>query len=403
MKFLNKLGFVFFLFLIVISLSQNVNALGVTPAKKVISFEPNEAQTVTFSVVNNEHKKMDIAILIEGDLADEIKLSENYLKFNANEETKEVKYSFILPDKLRPGISETKIIIRELSSSEEGETFIGSTVAVVYKLKVKVPYPGKYALADLMLAQTGKIDSVNFIMPVDNLGTQDIHSAKGIIDIYDSKNSKVATVTTNEKGIKSKETEELTAVWEGNLTQGRYYARAFAEYDGNVTDEVEKMFFVGDVDLEILEIKINEDFKLGEIAKFNILLENTWTEELKEVYSEMVLYDTNEKEVLRFKTPTESIGPLKRQEFVAYFDTAGMKEGEYESVLMLHYDGRIKEHKVKTTVTLNSIEFFLEGITGGVVYSGAETNKETTLIVLVLILVAANIFWFAYFKKRKKG
>ena len=392
-----------FLLIVMISISYNVSALGVTPARKIVNFEPGLEQTVQFSVVNNEKKEMEVAIFVEGEFADYVELSDNYLVFNSNDNSKSVQYTFKLPQHLDPGTHETKITVRELTNPDNtGETFVSASVAVVHQLHVKVPYPGKYATIDLKLAQTGRLDSVTFIMPVHNLGTENIKSVKGNIEIYDSAKTKITTLTTNEKPIESKETGELTATWSGDLTPGKYYAKAFAQYDKNITKEIEKLFFVGAVGLEILEISVNEDFRLGDIAKFNILLENTWTEQIEEVYIEMILNKLDGTELVRFKTPTDSVGPLQRQEFIAYWDTIGMEPGEYESTLILYYDGEVKEEKLKTVLSVNSIEFFLNGPTGRVAYGGSRVRKEVTLTFLVLILLGANAVWFIYFKRKKK-
>ena len=397
------IGICMFLLIVIVLISFNVNALGITPARKVVNFESGLKQTVQFSIVNNERKEMEVAIFVEGEFADYVELSDNYFIFSSGDESKSVQYTFKLPQHLDPGTHETKITVRELANPEgTGGASVSASVAVVHQLHVKVPYPGKYATVSLKLAQTGRLDSITFIMPVNNLGTDDIKGAKGTIEIYDSSKNKITTLTTNEKSIESKKTGELTAVWSGDLTPGKYYAKAFATYDNEVTEEIEKLFFVGAVGLEILEIRVNEDFRLGDIAKFNILLENTWTEQIEEVYIEMILNKLDGTELVRFKTPTDSIGPLKRQEFIAYWDTTGMEPGEYESTLLLYYDGEVKEEKLKTVLSLNSIEFFLNGPTGRVAYSGSRVRKEVTLTFLVLMLLGANIVWFVYFKRKKK-
>jgi len=407
MKLTNKIRvWIFFIFIIIL-FSQNVIALGITPARKTIDYKAGESYTVEFSIVNNKQEEMEVAIFVEGDLADRIKLSESYLKFGANENSKSVKYSFTVPSDLIPGLSETRIIARELPTSKAHEgALVTATVAVTHQLHIMVPYPGKYATIELKTVQTGKTDFVSFLMPVNNFGTQDIVSVKGIIDIYGPTNEKITTVNTAEGSVKSQERIDLTATWTGDINPGKYYAKAIAIYDGETTEEVEKVFNVGEIDLEILEIRVNEDFRLGDIAKFNILLENKWAEELKEVYAEMVVYTLDNKEVIRFRSATEPIAALGKQELIAYWDTAGIKEGEYKTTLILHYDGNTKEEELKTIVSLNDIKFSVYGVTGQVAYSGDSSGffkSESTLFMIVLILVGVNIFWFVYFKKRKKN
>jgi len=407
MKLMNKFGFGLFLIFVIILFTQNVSALGVTPARKIVDFEPGALYEVEFSIVNNEHKEMDVAVFVEGELADRIKLDKNYLKFNANEELKSIKYTFSLPNEMLPGTRETKILIKELppSMAHEG-AIVTASVSLTYQLQVQVPYPGKYATIELKTVQTGKTDHVSFLMPVNNFGTQDIVSVKGIIDIYGPTNEKITTINTVGGSVKSQERIDLTATWIGEINPGKYFAKGVAIYDGETTTEVEKVFNVGEIDIIILEIRVNEDFRLGDIAKFNILLENKWAEELKEVYAEMVVYTLDNKEVIRFRSATEPIAALGKQELIAYWDTAGIKEGEYKTTLILHYDGNTKEEELKTTVSLNDIKFSAYGVTGQVAYSGESSSvfkRESTWFMVVLILVGINVFWFVYFKKRKKS
>ena len=146
MKLTNRFGIWMFLIFTIILFSHNVSALGITPARKTIDYKAGESYTVEFSIVNNKNKDMNVAIFVEGDLADRIELSESYLEFSSNENSKSVRYSFTIPQDLIPGLSETRIIARELPTSKAHEgALVTATVAVTHQLHIMVPYPGKYA------------------------------------------------------------------------------------------------------------------------------------------------------------------------------------------------------------------------------------------------------------------
>ena len=390
------------IFIALIIVSGNILALGVTPARKVIDFQPGVQHDVSFSLLNDENKEMTVVIYAEGELADRIIVSENVINFGAVEGSRDITYSFKLPDDMLPGTSETKIVARELpKTTAHTGAQVGGTVAVVHQLQIQKPYPGKYALAELKIAETGSTENVNFIVPVSNFGTQDIVNARGIIDIFGPTNEKIATVETNEIGIVSGERTELTAVWEG-ASFGRYYAVLTVVYDGEVTPIIEETFGVGVSDLEILQIKTNDDFRLGEIAKFNILVDNGLAVDLNQVFAEMIVYTLDGEEVIRFKSSTESIESLGKQELVAYWDTEGIKEDEYRTTLIIHYDNQKIEEDVKAVVSLTSIEFSDFGLTGEAVYGVEGIDKTTVLIGLVAILVIVNIGWFVFYFRRKK-
>ena len=263
MKVDKTIGNFVILFLVIVIISQVVLSLGVAPARKIVDFEPGAKLSFEFTLVNTENKEMDVAIYAENGLADRIVVDNNYLQFSSNEEEKKVSYSLTLPNSLEPGVTETKIVARELPKESSGDGVqIGATVAVVHQFHVFVPYPGKYATAELKIAETGSLDSVSFLIPVNSLGEQNIVSARGIIDIYGPTNEKIATLNTNELGIEPGKRVELVAIWDENVNPGRYLAKATVVYDGEITKEVENTFTVGGVDLNILEMKVNEDFRL---------------------------------------------------------------------------------------------------------------------------------------------
>jgi len=397
MKFTNKIGYCVFFIVIIVLLSQNILALGVTPARKLIDFEPGLTQTVEFSIINSENKDVAVSIEVNGELADSIELSDEYLEFTSTEREKSIQYTFTLPQKMAPGTRKTEIVVREISSPKESSgTLISARIAVAHQLRVQVPYEGKYAEIALKIAETGRTDVVNFIVPVNNLGKENIVSARAKIDIYGSNDKKVITIWSDEQGVYSGGRSELTAAWSEDVELGKYYAKAIVFYDKESTSEVERAFTVGEVDLEILEIRVNKDFKLGDIAKFNIFLENKWDEELEEVYAEMILYTLGGEEVVSSKGATKSIEAFEKEDVIVYWDTVGVREGNYKTNLILYYDLNIKEEELDTKISSDSIEF--SKFTGAVVGVG-DTNQLVMALIFGLVLI--GIFWFIF--KRKKS
>lgn len=387
-------------------MSNNVVALGVTPGRNVVEFSPGATGTVEITIVNNENKEMEAAIYFESEeeIFSELKVSSNVLQFKSGEASKTVSYTYKLPSKLEPGLHQVNVVARELPKNlaSAGQS-VGATVAVVHQLQVQVPYPGKYVTADIKIAETGKTDSVNFIMPVNNLGTQKVVRAKGVIDIYGPTNEKIVTVQTNEISIDPGMRAELTGQWNENVNLGSYLVKATVVYDGEVSKEVEKIFSVGKAGLELIDIYVN-DFSLGQIARFNILVNNNWNLKINELFAEMIVYNLNNEEVIRFKSATESIESLGKQELTAFWDTAGIKEGEYKLTLVLNHDGQTTEKDVKMIVSLNSINFDFTGLTGRAV--GGTGNLQTGTLITVgittIVLIVGALFFFRRKKKKSK-
>jgi hypothetical protein len=400
MRLKNKIGFGIFLLVFTILFSHVVYSLGVAPARNTIDFEPNFEGEYEIKIYNSGAKDIKTLIYVEGRMQDSIELDQSELIFSSDDEYKIVGYTVRLPSKIDvPGNHIINIVIREVPiGSDTGGAVIGSSVAVVHQVVIKVPYPGKYAVADLKIVETNRYDKVDFIVSVNNLGSERIDAAKGLIDIYDSHNQKVASLETILDSIDSKKVKGLSATWDDNVELGKYSAKLILTYDGKVAED-QREFYVGKLFVDIINIVV-EGFRLGEIAKFVILVENQWPEPISGVYTEFIFSKLGE-EVAIVKSASETIDALFTGELIAYWDTEGVEEGIYDTVINLYYDDQKIEKDMKTYVGLDSIKFDLFG-TGAVITDTGGLDKLNLAIIAVIALILANIGWFIYFKKFKK-
>lgn len=394
-------GIVLFFVVSAILFSNLVAAIGISPGRTTINFEPGLQEEVEFIIFNSEAKDMSAVVYIEGELAEYVTLQDAFIEFGSNEESKTSSYRIKLPGDLEPGTHEAKIVVREVPKDYAHDgAFIGATAAVVTQLHVVVPYPGKYATVEIKVSETGQGQPITFLVPVSNFGTQDIVKAKGIIDIYGANNEKVVTIETSESGIVSKERVELVGVWNTEeANPGKYYAKVSVTYDGEVAT-AETVFDYGNLQIDILEVNV-KDFRLGEIAKFNILVQNLWSDTISDVFAEMVVLDEQGDEVIRFKSASENIPGGTKEELVAFWDTEGIKVGTYGGRLVVHYEDKTTEKQIKTIVGRNSIRVEFVGATAQVVALSGEGGVNKDIMVLLLfVLVGINIAWFVYFKKK---
>lgn len=375
---------------------QLVSSLGITPGRTTINFEPGMHQDVSFTVVNSEKKDMSVAFMVRGELADYITLNQVASEFTSSEESKSFTYSISLPQKFdKPGLHDVEIVVLELPKNlEEKGTFVGATVGVITQLHVQVPYPNKYPDSEVnVLENNGK---VLFYVPIINRGKLDIGNVKAIIDIYTSLNEKVATIETNSDSILSLERKELSAQWDANVNPGKYLAVVSIVYDNEVM-KVEKEFNVGEKVIDILEVSV-KDFHLGEIAKFNALVENKWSDELKDVYLNILVYNDQGETMADFKSPNYDLDALSKKDMVAYWDTIGVRQGTYEGKLSLKYGEKSIDRNIQLKISPDNIE--IVGVTGKVIVKGKSgLNWNNILIIVVVGLVIANIVWFVIIRK----
>lgn len=397
------------LLVLLLILIANVAAIGITPGMVTIDFEPGLRRGGEFTIINNEHKKFNALVFVEGDLKDNIILSKNLVEFDETINSLPFTYTINLPSSIeKPGEHFARIVVMEISPPETREEVYGSTLiavaAVVHQVKVKVPYPGKYAEMELYVEESMVNEITSFITPVSNLGEEDIKKAKTKIEILGPTNEKITMVETNEGIIKSKERKELTAQWRANVNAGFYHAVATLEYDGKFA-RAEKTFSVGNLLVEVNDITV-KDFTLGTVAKFNIDIESKWNGDIKGIYAQMQIYNAAGDLIADFKSASIDLKPLEKAVLNAYWDTEGISIGDYDAKIILHYSDKTTERQLKVSVGMHDIKTEIIGMAGMVteeekVEAKAKiTNRMIFLLIIALIII--NIAWFVYFKRRKK-
>lgn len=396
-------------FLIWIALSvaflSEVSALGITPGRTSISYEPSLVVEVPFSLVNTEQKEMDVVFFVQGKLNQSVTLSHASASFSPTDVSKSLRYQVQLPDKLEPGLHTADIIALELPQPSEQGTYVGATVAVATQLYVYVPYPGKYVDINFNVLDSEENATATFIIPVVSRGKVGIADVRAIIDIYNELNEKVGSIETDFSPLVPGARTELSAKWPVEVNAGTYYAKVTVFYDDE-SRSIEQAFDVGMRLLSIESILVN-DFTLGEIAKLQILVENRWREELQNVFANMLVYDYNSGVMADVKSSQENIPPLSRTELLAYWDTFGVQEGEYDGKLVVHYNEKTSDKNLLLKIRADSLDIT------GVGYAirgerGGGFSLTTLLTTLVIILIIVNIGWFVFFrrynsKEKKKG
>lgn len=390
--------------LFIIMLTQNALALGITPGRVTLKFEPGLHQEIAFKVVNNEHKDMRVMFSIAGELANYITLNIPSLtvSFKADEAEKNLAYAVDLPEKMISGEHEVKIIATELApvGAEEGVQ-VGATVAVASQLLVKVPYPYRYARLRLTVSESDVNETTSFYVEVENLGRLNLEDMQAKIEIFSATDKKIAELNTDAKTIASETKAELVAKWTANANPGNYLAIASLEYDANKTAAAQAKFAVGTLIVDVIDISV-ESFHLGDIAKFDITLQNKWSENVSNVYATLQMQNESNYLIADVKTPSVELLPLSINVLNAYWDTAGVQEGTYDGKIIINYADRVLERKLKSRLTLNSIKVDILGVGITAKVTAAEAGKRNLMLVIVILLVLTNIAWFAYFKRRER-
>jgi hypothetical protein len=394
-----NLKFAVIFFIILVIMVGNVLALGITPGRTTINIDKggSHIQNHSFSVLNNEHKNLKILLNVQGELNQSITLYDVLVDYLPSEESKQFDFQIKIDNKLEPGLHTAEIVAMEIPSAGVSGTYVGATVAVVSQVYVYVPYPGKYLDSDLNVLDGEQDTTATFIVPIINRGSVGIGEARAIIDIYTSLNEKISSVETDYRPVSPGERTELSGKWNVSVTSGNYLAKVTLLYDGE-TRIFEKQFGIGSQMLSIESILVN-NFHLGEIAKLNILVENKWNEELKDVFANLIVYNDDNQPMADIKSATENIASLSKKELVAYWDTVGVNVGEYNGKLIVKYGAKSADKNLLLKVGEDNLDVI--GVGYAIRSESSRKGMDMTfiLIVVVVILVIVNLSWLIFFKR----
>jgi hypothetical protein len=381
-------------------LIANAAAFGITPTRTTIQFTPGLEQNISFSVVNSEAKNLELIIYSTGELNQSVLLNENHIKINANEQSKGINYKLKLPSFLTPGLHVVDVNILEIpEKNSEDESIVGAVVGIIAEVYVYVPYPGKYAEAELSVEDYGDGRSKLFVIPVINRGKLDLINVRANIDIYNALGEKVDSINSASIPISSGKKEELVSKWNASVNPGKYLAKVALIADEQ-TINLEKEFNVGESLLELQQINVN-NFKLGQIAKFEMLVENKWSDTIKDAYTETKIFDNSGQVMADFSSVKYDIPALSKQSIISFWDSAGAKTGTYDATLYLKYGEKSSQKNVKLKVSNDKVEV----VGFGFIISEkklTENTKQliTILIVVVALLIIVNLSWFIFLRKK---
>ena len=127
-------------FIVLISLSGLVSALGIGPTKKMINFEPNMEKEVTLRIINNEHKDFKVVVYARGELSKYLSIKDSLINVDSEHEFIEFRYDVKLPDKFEKArVHEAEIVIMEFEDEfgieipdEDAEKILSVREAVEY-------------------------------------------------------------------------------------------------------------------------------------------------------------------------------------------------------------------------------------------------------------------------------
>ncbi|MBR9692166.1 hypothetical protein GOV06_05275 [Candidatus Woesearchaeota archaeon] len=366
--------------MLILSSALSASAIGIGPPRIKIDFEPNLEIDIEYFVVNTIQSPVNVDMYVKGDLKEYIAFDKTSFKLNPGK-TQVIVVHLALPEKIdRPGTNDIRIGALESPIGADG-AMVAAKAGVESQLYIEVPYEGKYLSANIAVESVRVGETAELIIGISNLGKEDISSVSAVIDIYDSDDKKIDTVSADKKELKAGETSELKAQWDTkDAKPGTYQAAALIDYDGN-EKEIRTSFNVGDVLIEIVALKTNE-FSPGEIAKFILDVESKWNEKITDIYAVIEIYE-NGRVIGSAESKKIDISAWGKEQIEIFWDSTGIGFGEYKVKTILHY-------KDKTSEKSFDIEVKKKG------------NLWIIVLIGAVILLIAYLAWSKWGRKSKE-
>lgn len=378
--------------ILVFSLLVNyVSAYGIAPAKSDFEFN-EEIQKGRFRVIVDEIPTK-IVLTKEGELAEYIKLSKDV--FVAEEFETWVDFEIRFSKELNSGERSGGIMALMIPKDTPKENIIVATTAVMHKVRVNVPYAGKYLIGKMYISNTEISEPTIFTIAVANYGKESVKNVKANIVIKGPTNEEIISLNTDEQSVDPTKETKILGIWQPD-NPGTYVAEATVEYDGKIL-HLKQQFDIGKLEIEIEKIQVN-NFKIGQIAKLDIYLRNKWNKPFQ-VGGKVEIFKNN-KLVSAFNSVPIDINEKSTAVMESYWNTEGIEVGEYDITVKASYEGKLVEKTMSSIVNINDIQF--KDLISGQVVKDKDNSKIALLIALVFILIISNIFLFIYISKKIK-
>jgi hypothetical protein len=351
------------------------------PSRVEFPNEPGTVHHVTLTIIDNDRISMDIVFVTRGELASSISFV-NQTVHLTDKQTFDLPITFTIPDGLKPGLHEG--LIGPLQLPPAGGKGISAVVSVLTQLRVRVPYPNKYAEIELDAQDISLSDTEQFTITLHNYGNETINFAQGKVEIYDDYGLAGIAQIDPVQNVAPSSATEMLANWKPQKA-GIYHAKAIVDYDSLIAVSENRTFRVGDIYMEIKGVEPRTLIS-GEINTLAVDAQSKWNAPL-ESYANIQLFKlTNSGILVEGGSKTETFQSWEIKSLAAYLDLKNVPVGTYPGLVTLHYSGK---------TTNMSAEFNVVAPAGQVVYMTGVYYLLLLILVIVLLLLI-------YYKKREK-
>jgi len=321
-----------FLLMALLIFAGSAAGFGVSPAAKTVDFTPNKTVVIDFDVINSEALNLELGIGVSGELASYIFVDNPTISFNSSEISKSFKVMISMPAKLEPGFRQA--VIRISPENKDSKDMFAVRISPEIPIRVRVPYPSLYVVPSLAVLQVDEGTPVPVFIEFDNLGSEDVIGAGGLVRAYSPDGTLLAEASTNRQTI-LKNSFAKTQAMLPPMRKGAYRLEAEAEYSG-IRKLLEMNFSLGKPVLMARELSSRE-LVAGEINKLSFKAASDWNIPLD--VKGVALLDESRNELADFR-----IGAGEDKEILAFIDVREALPGKHNLTITLRYSNQARSY-----------------------------------------------------------
>lgn len=357
-----------------------VYGLGVSPADESIYFKPNSTLELEFNIINSESNTFEANLGAYGEIKDFMFFENPTVQVNADAYRIPFKLIIKLPSEMEPGIRTGGIKITPYFETGGGGN-LAAYVSPQIPIRIKVPYPSKYADITLVVLKVDEGTPLPLYITFDNLGSEDILKAGAMIDIYDPEVNFITNVVAPEISV-SKSTLGTTRAEPGPILKRGLYRAAVKAYYDEFNETLETNFTMGDPLVRIKEL-LTKELSLNTINRVTFKVHSEWNTELSVVG--FLKINGNQNEIPSFK-----LGKGEEKEATGFLDTAGLQPGDYILNITLTYADQLKTEIFPVTISEKAAK------------PEALLTLPVIIMFAILIFIILAVIAVLIIKKKKK-
>lgn len=338
----------------------NALAIGASPAKVSMNYEPNKEITIPYTVRSNTDRDILVNITLLGNLSKYAKISENNIPLKPGETaTFDLTIKFPV---LSGYVGPNDILVSVAESAPAGGGFASRTI-VIPKITINFPYPGKYLdITKFHVSNTNQGSPASIDMDLISRGTE-FTSFSASVDVLDENNQTVYSKDIASGGILPQKTYSTTSeLAVSAMKSGEYTAVLNVNY---ATEKkiVSQKFRIGTESLNLEDYE-PKNATSDSVIPLKLQIKNDWNGNFDNVYGEIKIANATAT------TPTKKIGAFGDITLEQFIDLRGLEPGEYNGTVTIHFDKNVK----KFPITID-------------VLKSESANSSTLLIAIIIIIV----------------